>query len=358
MRRAILNLQPLSGPLARLAADANESEGVTSLDIVLLRRIILSLAEELPGEATFWRFVPSGHGFSDPTVPFGAPKARSYMGLSQSKSGQDFAAVKRGDVNASWTPSSGGSATATARAGGGAKASQSPVRLEVSGREASVGDTVRVPLKAGGGPDIAALQYTLQWDPERLSLLRTGDYGLPGMGPGHLGTDHAERGRLPVVWSDPQGRLQSLPEDGPVMALWLKVEKTGAAEVSIGSEPTPSRAYGREELSAVSIQKEGGTIRVRERPESYRFAPPAPNPASVQASLEYALPEASEVSIEVYDYLGRRVARLVGGRRQSAGRHAATLDVSGLSSGLYLVRFEARSEANAVTRTKKMVVAR
>jgi hypothetical protein len=369
IRRAILNLQPLSGALARLAADANASESVTSLDIVLLRRVVLSLAEELPGAGSFWRFVPSGHEFSDPQVPFGAPAARSYSGLSASKSGQDFAAVKRGDVNASWSPpSSSSTATATAGAGssaesGGAETSSGggpkgrAVRLAAADREASVGDTVRVPLKVREGTGVAALQYTVQWDPERLSLLRTGDYGLPGMGPGHLGTEHAREGRLPVVWSDPKGRLRSLPEGGLAMALWLKVEKAGAADIGFTSDPTPSRAYGGEELSAVSIRKEGGTIRVRERPESYRFDPPAPNPARSRATVEYGLPEASEVRLTVYDYLGREVARPVA-ERQPAGRHTAAVDVSDLASGAYLVRFEARSGSESVTRTHKIIVAR
>jgi hypothetical protein len=374
IRRAILDLQPLSGPMARLAGDANASESITSLDIVLLRRIILSLAEELPGAESFWRFVPSGHEFSDPQVPFGAPAARSYSGLSTSKNGQDFAAVKRGDVNASWSPpSSSSTAAATAGAGssaesgsaesGGAETSSGggpggrAVRLAAASGEASVGDTVRAPLKVREGTGVAALQYTVQWDPGRLSLLRTGDYGLPGMGPGHLGTEHAQEGRLPVVWSDPKGRSRSLPEGEPAMALWFEVKKAGAADIGFTSDPTPSRAYGGEELMAVSIQKEGGTIRARERPESYRFDPPAPNPARSRATVEYGLPEASRVRVTVYDFLGREVARPVA-KRQPAGRHTVAVDVSDLSSGAYLVRFEARSGSESVTRTHKVIVAR
>jgi hypothetical protein len=44
--------------------------------------------------------------------------------------------------------------------------------------------------------------------------------------------------------------------------------------------------------------------------------------------------------VEVFDMLGRRVAVLAEGLRE-AGRHAARLDASALSSGVYVVRMRA-----------------
>jgi hypothetical protein len=78
-----------------------------------------------------------------------------------------------------------------------------------------------------------------------------------------------------------------------------------------------------------------------------------PNPTGGQATVEYALPEARKVTLEVYDVLGRRVATLAEGKRQ-AGRHEASLQARKLPSGVYFGRLEAGGE----TRTQKITVVR
>lgn len=78
-----------------------------------------------------------------------------------------------------------------------------------------------------------------------------------------------------------------------------------------------------------------------------------PNPFRSRATLEYTLPEASEVRIEVYDMLGRRVAVLEDGQKQ-AGRHTVEFDGTRLSSGVYFGRLETEGE----TRTRKITVVR
>ena len=78
-----------------------------------------------------------------------------------------------------------------------------------------------------------------------------------------------------------------------------------------------------------------------------------PNPVRRQGTLQYALPEASEVSLKVYDILGREVATVERGRKQ-AGRHQVTFEVERLSSGAYFGRLEAGGK----TRTQKITVVR
>ena len=74
-----------------------------------------------------------------------------------------------------------------------------------------------------------------------------------------------------------------------------------------------------------------------------------PNPSSGAVTVPLVLPEAAEVSVAVFDVLGRRVATLVDGE-VAAGAHRATLDGSRLATGVYLVVLEAggRREASKV----------
>ncbi len=62
-----------------------------------------------------------------------------------------------------------------------------------------------------------------------------------------------------------------------------------------------------------------------------------PNPARDIATIGFAMPEASEVYLAVYDVLGRQVAMLSDGMVE-AGNHTVIFDGSALPSGVYVVR--------------------
>lgn len=81
-------------------------------------------------------------------------------------------------------------------------------------------------------------------------------------------------------------------------------------------------------------------------PERYTILRNHPNPFNPSTTIEYVLPERAEVTLEVFDMLGRRTALLDAGRRD-AGRHTARFDGTGHSSGIYLARL--RSGARTVT---------
>jgi hypothetical protein len=62
-----------------------------------------------------------------------------------------------------------------------------------------------------------------------------------------------------------------------------------------------------------------------------------PNPFNPQTTIRFALPETAEVSLAVYDMMGRQVQVLVSGT-VSAGMHEASFDASDLPSGAYMYR--------------------
>jgi hypothetical protein len=79
-----------------------------------------------------------------------------------------------------------------------------------------------------------------------------------------------------------------------------------------------------------------------------------PNPADGATTIEFALPEATEVRLSIYDVLGRRVATLARGRR-SAGFHRVRWDgLSDLASGSYFYRLH----AGDATQTRKLTILR
>jgi len=77
-----------------------------------------------------------------------------------------------------------------------------------------------------------------------------------------------------------------------------------------------------------------------------------PNPARTQATLRYALPERQDVTIRLYDMLGREVRTVASGRQE--GRHERQMDLSALPSGTYFLRLDAEGQ----TETQQVTVVR
>jgi uncharacterized delta-60 repeat protein len=75
-------------------------------------------------------------------------------------------------------------------------------------------------------------------------------------------------------------------------------------------------------------------------PQEFRLEQNYPNPFNASTVLNYQLPVASHVRLQVYDTAGRLVETLVDGWR-TAGEHELTLDTSQLPSGMYFAKFEA-----------------
>jgi hypothetical protein len=65
-----------------------------------------------------------------------------------------------------------------------------------------------------------------------------------------------------------------------------------------------------------------------------------PNPFNPATTITYELPIASQVTLSVYDVLGREVSVLVNGRK-NAGVHEVKFDGVNLPSGVYFYRLQA-----------------
>lgn len=114
---------------------------------------------------------------------------------------------------------------------------------------------------------------------------------------------------------------------------------------------------GEKELSTLegTYSLNGGAkhpLIVEAPPEQFALEPIAPNPTSRRATIEYALPRETDVTIDVYDVLGRRVQVLTEGTK-APGTYHASFEADRLPSGVYFVRM--RTDSFAKTRRVTVV---
>ena len=86
-------------------------------------------------------------------------------------------------------------------------------------------------------------------------------------------------------------------------------------------------------------------------PTEYKLSQNYPNPFNPVTTIQFSLPEISNVRLVLYDILGREVKEIVKGE-YGPGYHKVMLDASNLASGVYFYRLEAGKFTNA----KKLMI--
>ncbi|MCK9409432.1 MAG: T9SS type A sorting domain-containing protein [Bacteroidetes bacterium] len=130
--------------------------------------------------------------------------------------------------------------------------------------------------------------------------------------------------------------------------LKLVVESTVDAQYRLGNKHNTESitALGKTNGRKKQVGYQG-SLAVKEFTLSQNY----PNPFNPTTTINYALPKATNVSLKVYDVLGKEVVTLVG-RYQESGRYTIEFDASKVSSGMYIYKLK----AGDYTETKKMML--
>ncbi len=308
IRRHILGLMPLDSPFKLLAADVNGSGSVSTLDIALARRVILGETNTFP--AGSWRFVPSDYQFPDPLNPWNAPASRCYTNVFADLPGQDFTAIKLGDVNASWSSAAMVGAMASAIQPPSASApplkdskapEPAPVRFLAAHRATLAGETFKAGVGIGGFQKATSAQFTLEWDPQVLRYTGVNGFGLPGLSQGNFGTTFVNQGKLTFSWEDPQGSGVTLPEGSTAFEVGFEVigHSGDASALRFCDSPTVREASLDFKLAEISTQD--GEVTVIGGKPSIRILPgPAGGPFTLsiptRSGLRYILESSDSLS--------------------------------------------------------------
>lgn len=158
----------------------------------------------------------------------------------------------------------------------------------------------------------------------------------------------------PSIYSFAMGSVQRLPNGNTLIGWGFNAttlsEVTAAGDLILEMKfPTSLvsyRAFKFDWENPVSVSNINSNL-----PVEYRLEQNFPNPFNPMTSISFSIPKSGNVSIKVYDVMGREVAELFKGQKP-AGAHSIAFDGSELSSGVYVYKIT----AGDYSATKKMVL--
>ena len=253
----------LKTPYKLLAADVNGSGGIDILDILLMRQLILGGTTQFP--AGLWRFVPAGYQFPNTNAPWSAPTNNWHTNLTTNVVGEDFVAIKLGDVNGDWSPPAGMSSLAlkdTSAAQTFSVAKGPDVVVGVGQGSVSPGTTVKIPITVSGFRGMGSLQFTLDWNAELLRFMGVDDYGLSGLSAGNFGTARSAEGKLTFLWYDSGAAGTTLADGTVIFTVSFEVLGPAGSVSALTLSDVPTLREASANLAAATMVTADGRISV------------------------------------------------------------------------------------------------
>lgn len=201
-------------------------------------------------------------------------------------------------------------------------------------------------------PDASILQPGGALAPGDEIAVVTADGGCAGAG------TWAADGLALTVWADdPFTPLAEGLVPGAPLRFMVREAATGtihppdAITITYADGYDPTGGFQVDDLYVVASRPTGSELGTNGTPLA--LGQNFPNPVRSHTTVPFSLDADAPVALDVFDALGRHVLRVAEGE-YTAGDHTASLDASGLASGVYVVRLR----AGEALLQRRLVVAR
>jgi len=323
IQRHIIGLQSLDSPYKLLAADINNSNSISAVDLVELRRLILGITADLPDQD--WKFADSDYDFAQQSqwlyddhimVGSSAPMGNDH----------DFIGMKVGDV-------SGNAFAALANIAG----PRSIKLVEVSSE--AIGDITRYTFSAPSMDEIVGLQLSL--DVAGLDIASVGSEQQIMTSENYIIKD----GALRLSWSSATDILS-----GAQGLFYLDVRNTTGQNQSISL--SHSSTMTSEIISSDLVSNDIVLEEVNQRFESsLQLLQNTPNPFTDETKISFSIPQSGEVEFLVTNLNGKQVYRSTNLYNKGTNTITLSSDELGQSGIYYYTVIHASSK-----QTKRMIV--
>jgi hypothetical protein len=113
-------------------------------------------------------------------------------------------------------------------------------------------------------------------------------------------------------------------------------------------QPLSFGSFKPQNTQMVGVETTGGQV-----PEVFELSQNYPNPFNPSTTIEFTLVENSNVTLKIFDLLGREIAALVDGERNAGVLYQVVFDASKFSSGIYFYRLQ--TEKNSLAKKLMLV---
>ena len=332
----ILGTELLDSPYKVIAADANHSESVTTLDIVKLRALILHIDDELSNNNS-WRFVDMSYAFPNAINPWQETFPEVIEVELNSIDPADFIGVKIGDVNGTASPNS--------LLGSDTRTFDGNLTLALEATEVAAGETFTVDFRANEFKNIEGYQFTLGFDNSAVEFVDVTS-NLADLDAANFGLTKLSEGVITTSWNSNKG--VTVANDEVLFSITFRANAAvNTAELlSINSRYTESEAYDGSDLYNVVLEFNGNEVS-----NGFELFQNTPNPFKAETLIGFNVPQAGEVILKIYDVSGR-VLRLIE-MDAVKGYNSVNVTRDGIdATGVLYYQLETATE----TVTKKMII--
>ena len=292
----ILGMNLLDSPYKVIAADANNSQSISTLDIVEIRKAILQISESFNNN-TSWRFVDADHQFIDIYNPWGFPEVVNYNNLSEDQLDTDFVAIKIGDVN--------GSAQSVNSESQNRNTSEAMI---ISSPELKLerGEVYDIPLSSV--EEVLGYQFTLNFDTKKVAF-ESVESAFAGVE--HFGLQLLNYGAITTSWNS---ATPTVLEGEEMFTIRLKAleDCTLSDVLSLNGRFTTAEAYSAAG-DVKDVKLSFGTDNIVDRNVLYQNVP---NPFRDETIISFELENAGSALLEIKDVDGKLI-KVIQGQFQS-----------------------------------------
>ncbi|MEZ4700082.1 MAG: T9SS type A sorting domain-containing protein [Rhodothermales bacterium] len=214
--------------------------------------------------------------------------------------------------------------------------------------------TVSLPVSIGNvtGQDIKAFLFTINYDPAVLEITSVDAAGLLAEG-----FSIVENNTVPGQITLAAAHTNALAGEGQLLSINARFKSKGTSDLDFSSftfnegQPKAGTADGIiSNVVQVSNEDPEGL------PTAFALKGNYPNPFNPSTTIQFDLPEASNVRIDVVDMLGRQVLEVPEQALAAGANQRVLIDASHLASGVYLYRVVARGVNKTLVQTATMTL--
>jgi hypothetical protein len=336
IQKHILGTQTLNSAYKMIAADINDSQDITAIDLVELRKLILGIYNELPNNDS-WRMVDATQSLTTAN-PWIFTEVINIANLATDMSNEDFVGVKIGDVN--------NSVIASATGVSSENRSNGALTLEVVDRDVQAGETVSVDFLSSDYANVYGYQFTMNLDGATVNGITAGNNEVTS---GNISVT----GKT-MTMSYHNSVAGNISADDVLFTLEMTATQSGNLSelISIGSSVTRAEAYVGENLEVINVDlgvRTDGDVSIVEGYDLYQNEP---NPFNGITQIGFTLPQAATATVTVYDVTGKVVKNITTDAVKGYNTIQLTRNDLGASAGVLYYQLE----SGDFTATKKMIV--